>query len=366
MRRAVDLAHLGQGYVEPNPMVGCVLAKKDLIIGEGYHRRFGGPHAEVEAISSARSNTRRCTAYVTLEPCCHTGKTGPCVRALLDAGVKRVIAAVRDPNPSVAGKGIKQLKAAGVETNTGLLETDCRALMAPYLKLAETGRPYVILKWAQSLDGKLATRTGDSKWISNKHSRLRVHELRALMDAVLVGINTILADDPRLNARGVTLRRKSAAVVLDSNLRIPATCKLAKSARSRRVIVYCQKKMAKSRSADQLRELGVEVVGMTNRGKQSGLVTILEDLGRRNMTNVLVEGGGKILNSFLAANLADEAYVYVSSLLIGGGGVPVCSSAYTTGPIKDCLKPQSVHLEQIENDVCWHLRLSKRSIGLSA
>ncbi len=204
MRRALAEAGRGQGKVEPNPMVGAVLVRDGQLLGVGHHNRFGGPHAEVVALEATRAGGRSpvdATLYVTLEPCCHHGKTPPCTEALLDAGIRRVVAAMSDPFPRVAGGGLAQLRAAGIEVESGLLEAESRRLNAPYLKRLATGRPYVTAKWAMTLDGKTAVASGDSRWISSPRSRALVHELRGRMDAILVGIGTALADDPMLTAR---------------------------------------------------------------------------------------------------------------------------------------------------------------------
>ena len=196
MQRALELAAQGQGFVEPNPMVGCVIARGAEIVGEGWHRRFGQAHAEIEALYIAGSRARGATLYVTLEPCCHQGKTPPCTRAVLAAGVARVVAAMADPFPQVAGGGLAELRAAGIEVQTGILENEARKLNAPYLKLLSTGRPWVVAKWAMTLDGKIAARSGDSRWISSPASRQLVHQLRGRMDAIIVGRGTAATEIP--------------------------------------------------------------------------------------------------------------------------------------------------------------------------
>src|SRR5713226_4734415 len=201
MSRAFDLAERGRGYVEPNPLVGAVVVRAEQVVGEGWHQRYGEAHAEINALAAAGEAARGATLYVTLEPCCHHGKTPPCTDAVLRAGIRRVVAAMTDPFPQVAGQGAALLRAAGVAVDIGTAEAEARRLNAPYLKLLATGRPYVHAKWAMTLDGKIATRTGDSKWISSEASRKPVHKLRGRMDAVIVGIGTALAEDPRLTAR---------------------------------------------------------------------------------------------------------------------------------------------------------------------
>jgi len=236
MRRALQLAEQGRGFVEPNPLVGAVVVRDGRAVGEGWHQRYGQAHAEVNALAAAGDAARGATLYVTLEPCCHHGKTPPCTDAVLRSGVRRVVAAMYDPFPQVAGHGADLLRAAGVVVEVGLGEAEARRLNAPYLKLLATGRPYVHAKWAMTLDGKIATRTGDSKWISNEASRHRVHALRGRMDAILVGIGTALADDPQLTARPPG-PRTPARIVLDSHGRLPPTSLLAQTARTTPVLV---------------------------------------------------------------------------------------------------------------------------------
>ena len=218
MLRALELARRGEGIVEPNPMVGCVVVQGEEIVGEGWHQRFGGPHAEIEALRAAGAKATGATLYVTLEPCCHHGQTPPCSDAVIQAGIGRVVAAMRDPFPKVAGGGIQQLMSAGIDVEVGLHEQEARELNAPYLKLLATGRPWVIAKWAMTLDGKLATKTGDSKWISGEASRRVVHELRGRVDAIVVGRRTAALDDPLLTARleKGSPPRIATRIVLDS------------------------------------------------------------------------------------------------------------------------------------------------------
>ncbi|HEU5116788.1 MAG TPA: bifunctional diaminohydroxyphosphoribosylaminopyrimidine deaminase/5-amino-6-(5-phosphoribosylamino)uracil reductase RibD, partial [Isosphaeraceae bacterium] len=229
MLRALAEARLGLGRVEPNPMVGAVLVKDGRLLSVGHHDRFGGPHAEIHALSNSGSSARGASLYVTLEPCCHTGKTPPCVDAILRAGVTRVVAAMRDPFPRVAGGGFARLSEAGVEVEVGIEEQAARTLNAPYLKRLTTGRPYVIAKWAMTLDGKTAVRGGQSQWISGPRSRALVHELRGRVDGLISGIGTVLADDPLLTARPAG-PRQAVRVVLDSSARLPLSSRLVQTA----------------------------------------------------------------------------------------------------------------------------------------
>lgn len=357
MQRALDLARRGEGFVEPNPMVGCVIARGGRIVGEGYHRRFGGPHAEVFALRKAGARARGATAYVTLEPCSHFGKTPPCVDALIAAGVKRVIAATRDPNPRVSGRGLKKLRAAGIEVRVGLLEPEAQRLIAPFAKFIRRRQPYVILKWAQSLDGRLATSGGDSKWITGEASRAAAHAIRARVDAVLVGIETVLADDPDLTARYVRPRRVATRVVLDSRLRTPPTARLVRSARRAPVLIVTSTARARdARAVARLTRAGCEVAGVPVRGKRLDLRKVLMELGRRGMTNVMVEGGPRVLGSFLAAGLVDEARVFVAPKLLGGEGPRGPMGAFAVPVVRRGLSPRVERIEAFGDDLCYTLR----------
>ena len=329
MRQALTLAERGRGFVEPNPLVGAVvLDSAGELVGEGWHERFGEAHAEVRALAKARDAARGGTLVVTLEPCCHFGKTPPCTDAVLKAGVRRVVVAMADPFPKVAGGGLQLLRDAGVEVEVGVCEREARRLNAPYLKLLATGRPWVHLKWAMALDGKIATRTGDSKWISGEESRRVVHALRGRVDAVIVGRGTVLADDPLLTARPPG-PRIAARIVVSASGELPERCQLRSTAREVPVIVFTatgnEAKLA-GWAAD-----GVEVVALpaSDTGLSPG--AILADLGRRRFTNVLVEGGAGLLGSFLDARAADEFHVFVAGKLIGGAGLsPISGTGAAT------------------------------------
>jgi diaminohydroxyphosphoribosylaminopyrimidine deaminase/5-amino-6-(5-phosphoribosylamino)uracil reductase len=321
LRRALKLAARGQGRVEPNPMVGCVIVKRGRVIGEGYHHRFGGPHAEIEALRRCRESPRGATVYVTLEPCGHYGKTPPCTDALIAAQVARVVAPLEDPNPPVAGQGLAALRKAGIRVAVGLLAEQAADLNAPFFKLVRERRPWVILKWAQSLDGKIATRMGDSKWISDEVCRAHAHRVRGRLDAILVGIGTVLRDDPLLTCRVGRPRRVATRIVLDANLRTPLRSQLVRSARQVPTWIYHARE-APVRRARALARAGCVLHAVSGVGGRLSLAAILDDLGRQQMTNVLVEGGGKLLGSFFDQGLADEFHVYIAPTLIGGAAAP--------------------------------------------
>ena len=321
MRRAIEVAELGRGHVEPNPLVGCVLTHKDQVIGEGHHQDFGGPHAEVVALNSLQGG-KVSTAYVTLEPCCHHGKTPACTAALIAAGIKRVVVAAGDTYYKVAGEGIEQLRQAGIEVEVGLLNAEAQIQNAPYFKLLRTGLPWISAKWAMTLDGKIATKTGDSKWISNELARAKVHAIRGCMDAILVGIGTALVDDPQLTARPAG-PRVPTRIILDRFARLPILHRLVKSCRETPVIVFVGHDAPKHRT-DALSQAGVEIIAVDTstvfrtRSAIGFLSEVLSELGRRQMTNVLVEGGGEVLGSFLDGNWIDEVHVFIAPQLIGG------------------------------------------------
>lgn len=351
MQRALVLAAGGEGLVEPNPMVGCVVVRKGRIVGEGYHEQCGGPHAEVNALAAAGNAARGATAFVTLEPCCHAGKTPPCVAALLAAGIRRVVVACRDPFPQVDGGGIRALQAAGVSCEVGLMEAEARRLMAPYLKITTTGRPWVVAKWAMTLDGRIATRTGDSKWISSEASRGRVHELRGRVDAILVGAGTLVADDPLLNARPPG-PRTPLRVVLAGNLPLPLDRKLWTSAEEGPVLVAIGPNYPAD-DATRLADLGVQVVTQS-------AAELLDELGRRRLTNVLFEGGGKLLGRLFDEQLIDEIWAFVAPKIVGGDSPgPVSGAGQEL--MSEAFRLSDVNHESIGEDILIRGRLDTQS-----
>ena len=332
MRYALELAKQGQGYVEPNPMVGCVVVRGGECVGAGYHERFGGPHAEVRAFESCGAELfEGSTVYVTLEPCSHFGKTPPCVELLLKHRPSRVVVAMSDPFEQVSGAGIRRLREAQIETVVGVLEDQARALNAPYLKRIRTGLPWVIAKWAMTLDGAMATVSGDSKWISGEESRRQVHRLRGRVDAILVGSDTVLADDPMLTARlepadGEVLRR-ATRVVLDRRLRIPLSSGLVQTAREVPVKVVTLVPQANDmqglKKVEELTKLGVVVEGLDRSlGEDSkGFLTgALASIAKQGGTNVLLEGGARVFGGFFEAGLVDQVECYVAPKVLGGLG----------------------------------------------
>ena len=333
MQTALELAERGRGWVEPNPMVGCVVVRDGNAIGQGYHERFGGPHAEVHALQNLTvEQTTGSTIYVTLEPCSHFGKTPPCVDLVLKHQPRRVVLAMQDPFEQVAGRGIERMRRSGIEVDVGVLEERAKKLNAPYLKRLETGLPWVIAKWAMTLDGAIASSTGDSRWISNEASREQVHQLRARVDAILVGSGTVLADDPLLTARlpsGIDSPRTALRVVLDRRFRTPLQSRLVRTAREFPLLIAVDEEvLTQARERESLfREQGVEFLALANlpspesrdpkgRGAES-LRFLLRKLAERGGTNVLVEGGSELFGSLFDAGMVDQVECYIAPKILG-------------------------------------------------
>jgi diaminohydroxyphosphoribosylaminopyrimidine deaminase / 5-amino-6-(5-phosphoribosylamino)uracil reductase len=313
MQTALRLAQRGIGSVEPNPVVGAVIVKGGQVIGRGWHRRFGGPHAEVNAIEDCRrqggGNPKGATMYVTLEPCCHQGKTAPCTDAIIKAGIKKVVAATKDPTKKVNGKGFKILKNAGIKIKTDIYKKEAESLNAPFFKFARTKKPWIIIKWAQSEDGFLA-RSDKKRWITGAKSRKDSHKLRKKAQAILVGVNTILADSPMLTARPDT-GKQPLRVVLDSQLKIPLNCSLIKTVKKAPVVVFTIQKSNKK--IPILKKKGIKVIAVSSTNGRCNLENVLTKLGKRDVQQILVEGGEKVITSFLKQKLVDEIIIYTSN-----------------------------------------------------
>lgn len=356
LRHALALAAQGRGAVEPNPLVGSlVLAADGRLAGQGFHEKFGDPHAEVNALMEAGEAARGGTLYVTLEPCCHFGKTPPCTDSVVRSGVRRVVVAMQDPFPKVAGGGIAILRKAGLEVTVGMCEAEARRLNAPYLKLLRTGKPWVIAKWAMTLDGKIATRTGDSKWISGEESRRRVHELRGRVDAILVGGGTVKADNPLLTARP-SGPRTAVRVVVSGSANLPSNCQLRETASTTPVIVATTE--GNRISLRSWTEVGAEVIELPANEALISPDALLQELGRRRMTNVLVEGGARLFGSFLDARAINEAWVFVAPRLIGGTAAPSAVGGAGVEKIAGALQTADVQVEQIGDDVLMMARFN--------
>jgi len=325
MRTALALACKGAGRVSPNPMVGAVIVKGGCVVGSGYHRAFGSSHAEVHALRRAGRAAQGADLYVTLEPCAHYGKTPPCADTVIAAGIKRVFIGQTDPNPLVRGRGIRRLRAAGIEVVTGVLKNECAELNAAFSKHITTGLPLVTLKAAMTLDGRIATHSGDSQWITSALSRQLVHRMRAEVDAVMVGIGTVAADNPRLNVRlGRSSSRNPLRIVVDSRLRIDPGCNLLQPALARGTLIVTGTRAAAGPKADLLRSRGVDVFGCVLRGRRIDLLEAMSALGKRGISHILLEGGATLIGEALRSRIVDRAMLFYAPKLFGGSdGVPM-------------------------------------------
>lgn len=359
MRRALELARQGRGRVEPNPAVGAVIADDaGTILGEGWHREYGGPHAEVHALAVAGERARGANLFVTLEPCCHFGKTPPCTKAVIAAGIRRVFVAMRDPAPHVDGGGILELREAGIDVEVGLEECDAQRLVAPFVQLMTKARSWFHAKWAMTLDGKIASTTGHSQWISNSASRAVVHGLRGRMDAVLIGIGTALADDPLLTARPAG-PRLATRIVIDSSARLPLASRLVQTVSQSPVLVITSPQ-ASAEQRESLRARGVDVVEVdTDTSGRPALAAIAHELGRRRMTNVLVEGGSAVLGAFFDAELIDEVHAFIAPKLVGGAGAftPIAGRGIEIIPQTASLEGHTC--EMLDGDLYINGRMSR-------
>lgn len=321
MWRALELARCGQPYVSPNPMVGAVIVRDGEIVGEGYHEEFGGPHAEVNALKRAGEKARGATMYVTLEPCCEAyegKKTPPCTPAMVAAGLKRVVVAVEDPHGNVSGKGLKALAEGGIDVVVGECREEAHELNGAYFSLVERGRPLVTAKWAMTLDGKIATRTGDARWISGEAARKEVHYDRGCTGAIVVGVGTVLRDNPQLTARG-SVGRQPLRVVMDRDARISLDSTLVRSAGDSPVFVYAAEDAPADRLA-RLEDAGVYVILLPKHGRYLHWMELLHDLGDRDVNSVIVEGGGGIFATAFRERAIDRVKVFIAPKIVGGEG----------------------------------------------
>lgn len=322
MRRVLELAGKAAGRTSPNPRVGAVIVKNGRVIAEGYHKKAGHPHGEIEALRKAGKRARGAQMFVNLEPCCHQGRTPPCTDAIIESGIKEVFVGMRDPNPLVAGKGIRRLKQAGITVHTGLLKPDCQHLNEVFVKYIQTGMPFVTLKSALSLDGKIATSTGESQWITGPEARERVHRMRDQVDAILVGAGTVLKDNPRLTTR---LKKgkghNPARVILDAKAEIPLRARVFHHADRDRV-VYVTTSKASAVRVKRLTDRGIEIHVFPSKNSHIYLIKLIELLGRMKIASVLLEGGGGINASALKAGIVDKVVLFLAPLIIGGESAP--------------------------------------------
>lgn len=351
MNRAAMLAVQGRGHVEPNPLVGCVIVRDGEVIAEGWHQEFGGPHAEIVALNLAGERAKDADLYVTLEPCCHHGKTPPCTEALIAAGVKRVVIGCEDPNPQVAGKGVWALRGAGITVEV-LNDPAAKRLIAPFAKLMTHDRPWVIAKWAMTLDGKIASHTGESQWVSSNASRAVVHQLRGAMDAILVGRQTVERDNPLLTARPAG-PRTATRIVLDSEASISLDSQLVQSIDQAPLIIVARETASMGR-IKRLEDRGVEVIKLPGVPWQEQLEMLLAELGSRRMTNLMVEGGALVLGAFADIQAIDEVHAFVAPKLVGGKEAPSPIAGQGVADMAGAQHLADVEIEVLEGDVHVH------------
>ena len=360
MRLALRLARRGMGMTSPNPMVGAVVVRGDRIVGRGYHRRAGEPHAEVLALRGAGEKARGATLYVTLEPCNHFGKTPPCTEAVLKAGIRKVVVGMKDPNPLVSGRGIQRLRKAGIEVEVGVLGEACRELNAPFCKYITARTPFVILKGALTLDGKIATPSGDSRWVTSPESRQEVHRLRQAVDAVMVGIGTVLKDDPLLNVRlsRPNPKHQPLRIVVDSRLRIPMTSRLVQTA-SQYPTLIAATRAASPAKIHRLGKKKVEVWALpkNSRGKVN-LGVLMKKLGERGIVSVLLEGGAQLNASALRERLVDRLLFFYAPKIAGGAKAPGVIGGEGVRRMRDAAQVELVRIRRIGPDLLVEAKLA--------
>ena len=346
MREALRIARHAEGRTSPNPLVGAVVVRDGKIVAQGWHRRAGTPHAEIHALNMAGELARGATLYVTLEPCSHFGRTPPCALAIVDAGIKKVVAAMSDPNPKVAGRGFEILRSAGIEVEVGLLEDEARRLNEAFIKWVTRKLPFVTLKFACSLDGKIATVGGQSQWISCEESRKFSHGLRDINDAILVGIGTVLADNPRLTTRLVD-GKNPVRVIVDSNARIPPDAQVVTDKSARTIVAVTSNAPVEKVSA--LESLGVEIVTAGD-GQRVDLRTLMSELASREITSVLVEGGATIHFAMLEAQLVDKVLAFVAPKILGGSQALTAVAGAGFVNLSDAVELENFTVQQLGAD----------------
>jgi diaminohydroxyphosphoribosylaminopyrimidine deaminase/5-amino-6-(5-phosphoribosylamino)uracil reductase len=352
MKRALQLARRGMGRVSPNPLVGAVIVRAGRIIAEGWHRQFGADHAEIDAIKHASSSVRASTMYVTLEPCCHWGKTPPCVGTLIEQGIKRVVIGIRDPNPLVNGKGVQILRDHGIEVFVGVMEQAARMLNEIYSHYIQTDLPFITVKYAQSLDGRIATLQGNSRWISSDRARKFTHRLRAQHDAIMVGKGTVLADDPQLTVRLVK-GKNPLRICLDSNLRIPLSARMLQDNGQTLIVTTDEHEKDK---IEKIRKLGKEVlVNQKGADGRVALGPLMKALAKRGIASILVEGGAEVITSLLKEGLVKRLVVITAPLILGKGIEAIGDLGITD--LAKAIRPSSCEVKRIDKDVVFDLRL---------
>ena len=354
MRRALELARKGEGHTSPNPMVGCVVVKDGRIISEGYHEKYGEFHAERNALTRCTEDTAGADLYVTLEPCCHQGKTPPCTDIIIEKKIARVFVGSMDSNPLVAGKGVQILRDHGIYVETGILEEECLKLNEVFYHYITTKTPFVVMKYAMTLDGKIACATGDSKWVTGEIARTQVHRMRGRYRGIMVGIGTVLADDPMLNCRvegGVDPVR----IICDSNLHIPTESQIVKTASDIETIVACSQEALESERKQEkirrLKEAGIQIIG-TEGAHGVNLVELMKKLGGQNIDSILLEGGGTLNASALEDGIVNKVYAYIAGKLIGGMDARSPVEGIGIDRMADAITLQNVEIEKLGDDFC--------------
>lgn len=348
MQRAISLAEQGRGWTNPNPLVGCVIVKNGKIVAEGYHEKIGGWHAERNAILNSDTDLSGATAYVTLEPCCHHGRTPPCSDLLIEHGIKKVFIGSRDPNPLVSGKGAKQLRAAGIEVVEDFMREECDKLNPIFFHYIQTKCPYVLLKYAMTADGKIATSTGESKWITGETARTKVQQTRHQYSAIMVGVETVLADNPMLNAR-MPNAKQPVRVVCDSQLRTPLDCQLVQTAKEYRTVIatVCED----LQKIEQYRPLGVDVMVCKARNKRVDLDDLLQKLGEIQIDSLLIEGGSSLNFSALESGVVNRVHCYIAPKLVGGKQAKTPIGGEGIGGLSQAVKLKLISMEMVGEDI---------------
>jgi len=355
MKMALDLAKKGEGFTSPNPMVGAVIVKNGRVVGKGYHRAAGEAHAEVNAIDDAGALAQGATLYVTLEPCNHTGRTPPCTEKILAAGIRRVVVAMHDPNPEVKGGGIDYLKLRGIDIKTGVCEDLAKRLNEIFIKYVKTNRPLAIIKCAATLDGRIATRTGDSRWVTGEEAREFVHRLRHAVDAILVGINTVEKDDPSLTTRltnslGDLKGLDPARIVLDTNLKIFEKAKLLQLDSDSDTIIITGHSVSEDKKA-RIEQQGAKVIELPVKDGLIDLDILMDRLGTLGITSLLIEGGSRVIASALSAGIVDKIFFFFAPKILGGDdGVPVCKGQ-GADLMENCIPVKDINVRRFGNDV---------------
>lgn len=349
MGLAINLARKGIGKVNPNPMVGAVIVKDNKIVGTGYHEKYGGKHAEINAIENSKESLNGSTMYVNLEPCSHFGKTPPCVDKIIESKINKVVIASVDPNPLVQGKGVKKLRDAGIEVKVGVLDEENRKLNEVFLKYIKHKKPFVVMKVAMSLDGKIATTTGQSKWISCDESRRYVHKLRSEVMSILVGINTVIKDNPMLDCR-LENGKNPIRIIVDTTLKIPIDSKIVSSAKSIRTIVVTTKHANKN-VMKLLEDKGVEILTVNLKNNLVDLKEMINKLGELNIDSILIEGGSSLNFSAVNENIVDKIQVYVAPIILGGESSKTPIGGQGVDDIKEAFKLHKLEYKQVGSDI---------------